>query len=183
MKRWVTMLAALLAWSAAVQPAQAAPFVYFSMFGGIDTRWRLDEDKAPTMVDSGRFFQAEAPFRFPATGRQTSGTVQFYSADQGGGVDLFFLDHQDLGLSFSYSPSGPLLYQGSEDAPVFLTGTFALYDWFDPSVLYTLVISRTGFVAAPPLPEVPEPSSWAMLILGFGLMGGVLRVRAQPATA
>lgn len=30
---------------------------------------------------------------------------------------------------------------------------------------------------------VPEPASWAMLIAGFGLVGGVLRRRATPALA
>jgi hypothetical protein len=34
--------------------------------------------------------------------------------------------------------------------------------------------------AAPPAP-IPEPSSWAMLILGFGALGGALRRRTRPA--
>ena len=27
---------------------------------------------------------------------------------------------------------------------------------------------------------VPEPATWAMMILGFGLIGGVLRARRRP---
>jgi len=35
-------------------------------------------------------------------------------------------------------------------------------------------------VGAPPPPSgVPEPSSWMMLLLGFGLMGGALRRRRK----
>jgi hypothetical protein len=35
------------------------------------------------------------------------------------------------------------------------------------------------FVASSQLAAVPEPSSWAMLIAGFGLIGGTLRRRRQ----
>jgi hypothetical protein len=38
--------------------------------------------------------------------------------------------------------------------------------------------------AAPPVPVgVPEPSTWAMIILGFGGLGGVLRTRRRGAAA
>ncbi|MBW8911723.1 MAG: PEP-CTERM sorting domain-containing protein [Sphingomonas sp.] len=30
--------------------------------------------------------------------------------------------------------------------------------------------------------SVPEPSTWAMMLLGFGLVGGVMRTRRQPLT-
>lgn len=35
--------------------------------------------------------------------------------------------------------------------------------------------------AAPPMPGVPEPSTWAMLISGFGLVGAALRGRRRAA--
>ncbi|NJC07421.1 hypothetical protein GGQ62_000419 [Polymorphobacter fuscus] len=40
-----------------------------------------------------------------------------------------------------------------------------------------------GFGAAPPpIGGVPEPSSWAMMIAGFGLVGGAMRRRANQPT-
>ncbi len=30
-----------------------------------------------------------------------------------------------------------------------------------------------------PLPAVPEPASWAMMVGGFGLIGGALRYRRK----
>ena len=34
-------------------------------------------------------------------------------------------------------------------------------------------------IITPPSPSVPEPASWALMIGGFGLVGGVLRVRRR----
>ena len=35
----------------------------------------------------------------------------------------------------------------------------------------------------PPLPAVPEPATWAMMILGFGVIGGAMRRRGYSASA
>lgn len=40
-----------------------------------------------------------------------------------------------------------------------------------------------GFVSIEFASAVPEPSTWAMLILGFGLSGAMLRRKRKPATA
>jgi hypothetical protein len=40
-----------------------------------------------------------------------------------------------------------------------------------------------GAVAVPEGVAVPEPATWALMILGFGLAGTTLRRRAQPARA
>lgn len=38
-------------------------------------------------------------------------------------------------------------------------------------------------LAPPPAPVVPEPAAWALLIAGFGLLGGALRLRRRQARA
>ncbi len=45
------------------------------------------------------------------------------------------------------------------------------------------VISRFGFQAAPLADAVPEPGTWAMLVLGFGLVGGAARRRKAAVAA
>ena len=39
-----------------------------------------------------------------------------------------------------------------------------------------------GFGAVPPPPGVPEPASWAMMIAGFGMVGGTMRRRARSVS-
>jgi hypothetical protein len=36
-------------------------------------------------------------------------------------------------------------------------------------------MSHIAFLGTPNTPGVPEPSTWAMLILGFGIVGGAMR--------
>ena len=45
------------------------------------------------------------------------------------------------------------------------------------------VLTTDGSVLPPPLPGVPEPSSWAMMIAGFGLVGAMARRRKSVAVA
>jgi hypothetical protein len=42
------------------------------------------------------------------------------------------------------------------------------------------VLSVDEGILPPPEPGVPEPATWAMMLLGFGLIGAVLRRRAVP---
>jgi len=48
----------------------------------------------------------------------------------------------------------------------------------------TLVTPPPGAGGAPPppVPGVPEPETWAMMIIGFGLLGGLLRRRRRTAS-
>jgi hypothetical protein len=101
-------------------------------------------------------------------------------------------------------PAGTLIVGGSFDGPgmvqyqpttsdfwLFITGfttTPAFYQLgysqvaaLDRSLFYT--INGTGSVTVTPVttPGVPEPATWAMMILGFGLLGGAIRRRKATA--
>jgi hypothetical protein len=91
--------------------------------------------------------------------RTTLANLTFYSALGGGG---FFADGGVLNFS------GQQLYSGSEDSPIFTPGSYQLVN---PKTLKVTTVTVTELFTDPPpyLPTVniPEPSTWAMLLLGF----------------
>lgn len=66
--------------------------------------------------------------------------------------------------------SGPDLFNGSRTTPIFNLGIFQLNQ--TTGVGGTLTISQVQAA-------VPEPATWAMMILGFGIIGFGLRRRKQ----
>ncbi len=95
--------------------------------------------------------------------------VQFNNADLGGG--FINLDPADTtGASAFLVTYGDQLYSGAESNPMLLTGDFTLYDAYSDAPLKLNVAA------------VPEPASWAMLIVGFGALGGTMRRRGTVRT-
>ena len=64
------------------------------------------------------------------------------------------------------------LFTGSASNPIFNTGTFNLTGGFTAG-LATLTITRAAVAA------VPEPGTWAMMLIGFGAMGVSMRRRRR----
>lgn len=73
------------------------------------------------------------------------------------------------------------------DGTAWETGELRLFFWDNPSVTYdnkdhiTAEITH-GFplVDNPPTSAVPEPASWALMIMGFGFVGASMRRRFGP---
>ena len=66
----------------------------------------------------------------------------------------------------------------------FGNGRFGFYNYSQAMVLYAGITEDVLPPIDPPTPGVPEPATWAMLIAGFGLVGGMARRRGTPrATA
>lgn len=97
-------------------------------------------------------------------------------------IDFTFFSAADIEVgSLSISPAlgsspGILAQDILLDAPLnvryvkaFLTGTNRQVDFQN--------IGFTAVVSEPPTPAIPEPATWAMLITGFGLVGGAMRRR------
>ena len=110
----------------------------------------------------------------------TDGTVSVFPSpvslrlskinDLGLGVGSIFLDHDSIeqGVAYDNGSVINLVYPGS-------TASGALGVNNRGQVV--------GFFAEGQAPAVPEPSFWAMMIAGFGMVGSTLRRRNQLAPA
>lgn len=82
-------------------------------------------------------------------------SITFFSSDEGGAFDSYY---------------GPQLYIGSEQAPSLLAGSF--------DILFEDLSDQTGTLTIGELAgAVPEPATWAMMLVGFGAVGTGLRRR------
>lgn len=84
-------------------------------------------------------------------------SLEFYSSNVGGLFGNYF---------------GAQIYSGSTSAPaIFQSGSFAALFDNNPNLAGTVTISA-----------VPEPATWAMMLIGFGAVGFVMRRRRQTTT-
>jgi hypothetical protein len=147
-------------------PAQAV-LLNYSLTGDYTANWQFDSNQIPLDASEGFGIIYDAVKGSYAAPLSDIAEVCFFNDALGGGLQLNTIGTFDGVVS----TAGPQLYSGSELKPTFLTGTFKFlgYDVVnevaDPSRSYTLKVSAA----------VPEPASWAMLIAGFGLIGGAMR--------
>ena len=90
--------------------------------------------------------------------------LTFYTAANDGGLFTTGGGYQAVRYQ------GDALFSGSVDHPTFLPGIFAVRD---DQIGNTELVEITSVTAA------PEPSTWGMMILGFGLAGARLRPRRR----
>jgi hypothetical protein len=75
------------------------------------------------------------------------------------------------GLGFT-QVAGPDLFTVSNMCPVFSLGTFQL----------TSIVSEASTLTISAAAAVPEPATWAMMLIGFGMIGGVARYRRRTVS-
>lgn len=89
--------------------------------------------------------------------------IQFWAgAPARGGFDA------RIGLTTFFSANGPQLYEGTPYDPTFLRGTFNT--------------SGGELTISPAVAAVPEPGTWAIMLVGFGAAGAALRRRRRLTT-
>lgn len=125
----------------------------------------------------------------PSVSALAFNTLQFQITDRAAGAGLITLKN----LQFNNISLSPATLGGIDNATRYyaltgynfkqsfsLTGDIALSGAFSPSVELNKVDILIGNNASLQN-AVPEPSTWAMMILGFGVVGSLLRRRQRAA--
>jgi hypothetical protein len=137
--------AAAVAVALSVTPAfaEVLDFTWIISAGDVAT-WSQSSDPTPVSQDGGSTSVGVN------NGMSSSGpfsVVKYFASSVGGGLAV-----NGLG-----DVHGVQIYTGSEDAPMFAPGKFS---------------TRTGSVTiTAALPAIPEPSIWAMMLIGFASLG------------
>lgn len=153
-----------------IQPANAA-LLSFTLSGRDNATFTLNSNPMPAgQVDIG--FGDLNPYFVNVVGTfngasQTFEYLTFYRAEDGGGFSAGLQPGDDGTSYFNVFDNfpGTAIFGGTVSAPTFEPGVFQFFDALDPTAdpiapFDTLTI--TG---------VPEPSTWALMIMGFVSIG------------
>jgi hypothetical protein len=183
----LTIAAALLAATTLASTADAAVLVYEGQGAAGNTsaprfRFAIDTENTPAPFvtnDTRRFFPLDVTFTL-ANGTQrtiSTGVSFFFQTGNNGNptAQQGLLQIGNLGnaatngLGFSsFAVYNEYFFSGRPNAPTFLTGTFNV----------STVPNNAPDNYVVNVSAVPEPATWAMMIAGFGLVGGAMRRRA-----
>ena len=166
MKRIVPGMAAAMILIAS--PAYAAPLL-FSFTGNVygtpkTGSFQLDSNPTPSSVNDQSAFGLTQIFFNNVQGvfNGTSEIASSISFGTGGASQFQFQSPSSGFAQFG----GATVFSGSLNSPVFNPGTYA----FTGFTSGTLTISNA-------MAAVPEPATWAMMMVGFGAAGFVMRRR------
>jgi hypothetical protein len=186
----VVGVAGLLA-SLVVTPAVAAD-VRFSLTSDVtpgSVSWLLPQPPAPSFFVDDFYFVLDGPILGTFQGTELGDGILVFEgfaflADGGFNTFAFIAPAPgpaDFSLFYGLELSGDRLFTGGTAAPTFRLGTFDLTG----ACLGVCGADRGGFTLtiSAAAAAVPEPATWAMMILGFGGIGAVVRLQAKGAEA
>ena len=147
--------------TASAAPAVQAQELLFNYVGASGT-FSFAESSSPTPVYyvDGNSFGINPTGFVDGAASSFDGGVVFYTSSNSGGLETYN----------GFNLEGAQLFIGSTSSPTFLTGTFTLDDYPSGTPNGVLTIAPEVSVSA-----APEPSTWALMIAGVGVMGAALR--------
>lgn len=154
------LILAIAALSTVATPASAAELLFsFSAENPVNSiSFVLDDAVTPDLMIIEQFAYTGVPVT--TSSGLVMGQIDFYDY---GTPALAGFNFASGGSFVDYV--GSALFTGPTSAPQFLRGSFALSGTGGTG---TLTISEVGGA-------VPEPTTWAMMLLGFGFIGGAMR--------
>lgn len=160
----IFLAAAAAAAVLAAMPASAAPLL-FTLTGSRTATFTYDPaTTTPTFLSDTFIGQQVSYNSLPGTFGGVAG-----NAFVGFGNNLAAaLNIQSPNLGFTQFV-GPELFTLVNNRPQFNLGTFSL----------TSIVSGRSSLTIALAPAVPEPATWAMMILGVGMAGGAVRYRRR----
>ncbi|PZN95265.1 MAG: hypothetical protein DCF31_06880 [Alphaproteobacteria bacterium] len=167
MRMLPAVIAIALAGSAA--PAAAATLL-FIVSGPIEAFFSVDTE-APASTGEGFIEFTDVPGFF--NGEDDIADVRFNAVLDDPALPALSIFRSSGG---SFSLFGDQLFTGSAGTAVFTLGDFLLASPDHADSVLLSVIGEDGMAS-----NAPEPASWALLTLGFGLVGARLRRRAVAA--
>ncbi len=159
--RFLLRAGAAIAAVTASLPASAAPLLFDFAGPSGTAQFRLDSNPDPDFANtilpgSDQFGFNDVPGIFGGV----PGTASTISFGTGIIADLNIVA-PNLGFT-QFSGSTPALFSGTSTAPVFAPGNFTLINPFFGNGSLTIT-------------AVPEPATWAMLLIGFAAVGASVR--------
>ena len=138
-------------------PSEAIAGTYqFTVSGNASAIFSLDSSPIPTSNGADDFTITGVNGTF--NGAPTTFDVVFYDSSLAGGFDISGL----------LSLAGDQLFTGTTSTPTFILGSFPLSTYGSSDNAYSLTISSTDGA-------LPEPASWAMMLIGLAVIGAAWR--------
>jgi hypothetical protein len=156
---------ALLLIGASAVPSAASAELLFTITGGATASFIVDPSPTPTAV-TANYFQL---YPLSGTFQGSPDSSMLAEFDDDGGFDLL----GSTGTIVSFGIPG--MFSGPLASPTFNTGIYGSIGLFQGIPIdFTVTISDASAA-------VPEPSTWMMLVAGFGMIGGAIRYGRRKA--
>lgn len=172
MKTVLSAALALTAFVAAV-PAQAATFIYVGFWSvGDGPSWTTNPKVYTGQEAAALLFGGTAADYAISTVDDNDANINFRSHVDGWGETSFLFGANSAAQDFSLDTGGG----GYNSNP----GTGSAYSAYVRDHSSPGDASTRNYAFRVDMGAVPEPATWAMMILGFGMVGGAMRQRRRP---